>query len=76
MLLPCVFFFGRCMLLGDACLQPAYRMLGELWLSSFHIVIVLMSHVLLQVEWVGQPIGLVVAESRAIAEHGAALVKV
>ena len=29
-----------------------------------------------QVEWVGQPIGLVVAESRAVAERAAALVKV
>jgi len=31
---------------------------------------------LMQVQWVGQPIALVVAESRAIAERAAALVKV
>ena len=29
-----------------------------------------------QVEWVGQPVGLVVAHSRAVAERAAALVKV
>ena len=29
-----------------------------------------------QVEWVGQPIGLIVAESRALATRAAALVKV
>ena len=30
----------------------------------------------MQVEWVGQPVGLVVAHSRAVAERAAALVKV
>ena len=29
-----------------------------------------------QVEWVGQPIGLIVAESRALADRAASLVKV
>ena len=29
-----------------------------------------------QVEWVGQPIGMIVAESRAIAERAATLVQV
>ena len=35
-----------------------------------------MSMVYVQVEWVGQPVGLVVAHSRSVAERAAALVKV